>query len=60
MLRSTNAGVSWSTATSAQNGIQLEANFEPVPAPALMGFSSLSGLLVYSRRLRSRIKGSIA
>jgi hypothetical protein len=61
----TNSGASWTagTGTGANqnfNSAFMEINFTPVPAPALMGFSSLSGLMVYSRRLRSRIKGSAA
>jgi hypothetical protein len=57
---STNSGSSWAAATAAQQSAFMEFNFTPVPAPALMGFSSLSGLMVYSRRLRSRIKGAVA
>lgn len=61
----TNSGTSWTvgTGTGSNNNFNsafMEINFTPVPAPALMGFSSLSGLMVYSRRLRSRIKGSAA
>jgi hypothetical protein len=57
---STNTGASWTAAPSDIQTAYMEVNFTPVPAPALMGFSSLSGLMVYSRRLRSRIKGSVA
>jgi hypothetical protein len=63
---SNNYGVagSWIAASADLQSAFMEINFNPassaVPAPALMGFSSLSGLLVYSRRLRSRIKGSVA
>jgi len=50
----------WTVASSTVRTAYMDINFTPVPAPALMGFSSLSGLMVYSRRLRSRIKGSVA
>lgn len=51
---------SWSGASVLDQTAYMEIQFAPVPAPALMGFSSLSGLMVYSRRLRSRIKGAAA
>jgi hypothetical protein len=51
---------SWSGASVLAQTAYMEIQFAPVPAPALMGFSSLSGLMVYSRRLRSRIKGAAA
>jgi len=57
---STDYGASWIAAPPEIQTAYMEVNFTPVPAPALMGFSSLSGLMVYSRRLRSRIKGSVA
>jgi hypothetical protein len=50
----------WTAASTTVRTAYMDINFTPVPAPALMGFSSLSGLMVYSRRLRSRIKGSVA
>jgi len=55
-----NTNATWGLASATVQTAYMEINFTPVPAPALMGFSSLSGLMVYSRRLRSRIKGSVA
>lgn len=58
--RSTAAIPNWFDATDLQESTYMQLNFTPVPAPAFMGFSSVSGLMVYSRRLRSRIKRSVA
>jgi len=58
--RSTTAIPNWFDATDLQESTYMQLNFTPVPAPAFMGFSSVSGLMVYSRRLRSRIKRSVA
>jgi len=57
---SANSGASWTDTTDLVESTYMQLNFTPVPAPALMGFSSVSGLMVYSRRLRSRIKRSVA
>ena len=58
--RSTAVTPSWFDATNLEESTYMQLNFTPVPAPAFMGFSSVSGLMVYSRRLRSRIKRSVA
>ncbi len=59
-------GTIWTDLSEQQQSTYMQLNFTPVPvvpsvpAPALMGFSSLSGLMVYSRRLRSRIKNLVS
>ncbi len=48
--------LTWADATDLQQNTYMQLNFNPVPAPALMGASYISGMLAFSRRLRTRIK----